>query len=78
MGPSKWRRMLWLFAFATFVEVIAYGQLAAFTPLHLPRLGVASADVAVWVGVITAGASAFGLLFLRSGERSPTATDANR
>lgn len=56
--------MLALFAFATFVEVIAYGQLAAFTPLHLPRLGVASADVAVWVGVITAGASAFGLLFL--------------
>ena len=62
--PSGWRRMLTLFTLASFVEVIAYGQLAAFTPLHLPTLGVAPEDVPVAVGLITAGVSVIGLLFL--------------
>lgn len=61
---SGWRRILTLFTLATFIEVIAYGQLAAFTPLHLPRLGVAPEDVAVAVGAISAGSSLFGILFL--------------
>ena len=56
--------MLALFAFATFVEVIAYGQLAAFTPLHLPRIGVAPDQVAFWVGAITVAANVLGLVFL--------------
>ncbi len=56
--------MLSLFTLATFVEVIAYGQLAAFTPLHLPRIGVAPGDVVRWVGPINSAANAFGLLFL--------------
>lgn len=56
--------MLVLFSLASFVEVVAYGQLNAFTPLHLPRIGVAAADVALWVGAIAAGASVFGVLFL--------------
>lgn len=56
--------MLTLFSLASFVEVVAYGQLAAFTPLHLPRVGVAAEAVPAWVGAITAGSSAFGLLFL--------------
>jgi DHA1 family multidrug resistance protein-like MFS transporter len=64
MGQSGWRRILALFALATFVEVIAYGQLAAFTPLHLPRIGVPDDQVAFWVGAITVGANALGLLFL--------------
>lgn len=62
--PSGWRRMLTLFALASFIEVIAYGQLAAFTPLHLPKLGVSASDVPVAVGLITAGANVLGLLFL--------------
>lgn len=56
--------MLGLFAFASFVEVIAYGQLAAFTPLHLPRIGVPPEQIAFWVGAITVGANVLGLLFL--------------
>lgn len=56
--------MLVLFSLASFVEVIAYGQLNAFTPLYLPRLGVPAADVALWVGAIAAGANVFGVLFL--------------
>lgn len=56
--------MLSLFTLATFVEVIAYGQLAAFTPLHLPRIGVPPSDVAAAVGAIAVGANLFGLCFL--------------
>jgi len=62
--PSGWRRMLTLFTLATFIEVIAYGQLAAFTPLHLPKIGVAPDDVPIAVGLISAGVNLFGLLFL--------------
>lgn len=61
---TGWRRLLGLFALASFVEVTAYGQLAAFTPLHLPTIGVAPAEVPFWVGAITAGANVLGLLFL--------------
>jgi len=56
--------MLVLFSVASFVEVIAYGQLAAFTPLYLPAIGVAPADVPFWVGVINSGANLFGVAFL--------------
>jgi len=56
--------MLTLFTLASFVEVVAYGQLAAFTPLHLPKIGVPPEDVPVAVGLITAGVNVIGLLFL--------------
>ena len=56
--------MLALFTLASFIEVIAYGQLAAFTPLHLPRIGVAQQDVPAAVGLISAGVNLIGLLFL--------------
>jgi MFS family permease len=56
--------MLTLFTLASFIEVIAYGQLAAFTPLHLPKIGVAPDDVPAAVGLIAVGANVFGVLFL--------------
>lgn len=62
--PSGWRRVLTLFTLASFIEVIAYGQLAAFTPLHLPKLGVAPEDVPLTLGAITVGVNVIGLLFL--------------
>ena len=64
LKPSGWRRMLTLFTLASFIEVVAYGQLAAFTPLHLPKIGVAPEDVPVAVGLISAGVNVIGLLFL--------------
>ena len=63
-SPSGWRRMLTLFTLATFIEVIAYGQLAAFTPLHLPKIGVAQEDVPAAVGLIAVSVNVVGLLFL--------------
>jgi MFS transporter, DHA1 family, multidrug resistance protein len=62
--PSGWRRMLTLFTLASFIEVIAYGQLSAFTPLHLPKIGVAPEDVPVAIGLISAGVNVIGLMFL--------------
>lgn len=61
---SGWRRILILFSVASFVEVVAYGQLNAFTPLYLPRLGVSPEDVALWVAAISAGSNVIGVLFL--------------
>ena len=53
-----------LFAIAGFFEVAAYGQLTAFTPLYLPRLGIELAAVAFWVGAITSFSNVAGLPFL--------------
>src|SRR5205809_3698270 len=70
--------MLVIFSLAGFLEVASYGQLSAFTPLYLPRIGVAAADVAFWVGVITSLPNLFGLRFLPSGARSAAGTGAKR
>ena len=56
--------MIGLFSIAGFCEVCAYGQITAFTPLHLPDIGIAANDVAFWVGAITAISSVAGLPFL--------------
>ena len=53
-----------LFAIAGFFEVASYGQVTAFTPLYLPRLGVELAAVAFWVGAITSFSNVAGLPFL--------------
>jgi MFS transporter, DHA1 family, multidrug resistance protein len=56
--------MVGLFAVAGVCEVCAYGQVSAFTPLHLPDIGVNAADVAFWVGAITSLSNVAGLPFL--------------
>src|SRR5437879_1863085 len=61
---SGWVRMTILFAIAGFFEVTAYGQVTAFTPLYLPRLGIELAAVAFWVGAITSFSNVAGLPFL--------------
>jgi MFS transporter, DHA1 family, multidrug resistance protein len=61
---SGWVRMTIVFTIAGFFEVAAYGQLIAFTPLYLPRLGIEPSGVAFWVGAITAFSSVVGLPFL--------------
>ena len=61
---SGWVRMTILFTIAGFFEVAAYGQITAFTPLYLPRLGVELSAVPFWVGAITSFSSVVGLPFL--------------
>jgi MFS transporter, DHA1 family, multidrug resistance protein len=53
-----------LFAAAGFIESAFWGHVGAFTPLHLPHLGVAGADVATWTGLSATLATLPGLPFL--------------
>jgi len=61
---TRWEWLLALFTLASFIETMFWGQMSAFTPLYLPRLGVAAAQVAAWTGLISAVAGAAGIPFL--------------
>jgi MFS family permease len=63
-GTLRWEWLLALFTLASLIETIFWGQMSAFTPLQLPRLGVAPAQVPLWTGIIAAVAGAFGIPFL--------------
>jgi DHA1 family multidrug resistance protein-like MFS transporter len=63
-GALRWEWLLALFTLASLVETIFWGQMSAFTPLQLPRLGVAPGQVPLWTGIITAVSGAFGIPFL--------------
>ncbi len=63
-SESSWVTLLTIFTFGSLVETIFYGQLSAFTPLYLPRLGIAPGSVAQWTGMITAVTGLLGLPFL--------------
>lgn len=61
---SSWGWLLGLYTVASFVEVLFWGQISAFTPLFLPHLGIRHADVRTWVGITTVVYGVVGLLFL--------------
>jgi DHA1 family multidrug resistance protein-like MFS transporter len=61
---GSWQWLLALFSVASLVETVFWGQMNAFTPLYLPRLGVAPGDVAVWTGTTVAISNAIGIPFL--------------
>jgi DHA1 family multidrug resistance protein-like MFS transporter len=53
--------VLVLFTGATLIEAMFWGQVAAFTPLHLPRLGIEPGAVARWTGISVALAALVGI-----------------
>ena len=61
---ASWVTLLTLFTFGSLIETIFYGQLTAFTPLYLPKLGIAPGSVAQWTGIIAAVTGLLGLPFL--------------
>jgi DHA1 family multidrug resistance protein-like MFS transporter len=61
---SSWVWLLAIFSFGSFIETIFYGQLTAFTPLYLPRLGVKPEEVTLWAGIIASASGILGLPFL--------------
>ncbi len=61
---SSWVWLLALFSIASFIETIFWGQMGAFTPLYLPKLGVAPEQVPTWTGAIAALSGAIGIPFL--------------
>ena len=44
---KPWLRLLALFTIANFIETTFWGQMGAFMPLYLPKLGVPIADVPI-------------------------------
>ena len=61
---SSWRYLLTLYTVACLIEAMFLGHMGAFTPLYLPRLGIAPQDVAGWTGAIVSISSLVGLPFL--------------
>ncbi|HSF81404.1 MAG TPA: MFS transporter [Anaerolineales bacterium] len=66
--PTKarkaWLGLLSLFTVGSLVETIFYGQISAFTPMHLPNLGVPFTDIPRWTGIIASVSGLIGLPFL--------------
>lgn len=60
----SWIKLLALFTLGTFIEAMLYGHLNAFTPLYLPKLGIAPEDITRWTGLITSISGIPGLIFL--------------
>ncbi len=63
-SSASWVRLLALFSAAGFIESFFFGQLSAFVPLYLPRLGIAGDQVPVWTGAIASVSGAIGIPFL--------------
>lgn len=63
-GGVAWVWLVGLFAAATFLEAMFWGQMGAFTPLYLPSLGVPAEEVTRLTGQIVAFSSLVGLPFL--------------
>lgn len=63
-APAAWIWVLGLFTIASFVEAAFLTQMMAFTPLYLPQLGIARADVVAWTGATAAIAAGLGIPFL--------------
>ena len=61
---DSWLWLLALYTLASFIEAAFWGQLGAFTPLYLPRLGIAPDQVAGWTGAIASLSSVLGLPLL--------------
>lgn len=61
---SSWLRLLVLFSAAGFIEASFWGHVGAFTPLHLPQLGVPAAEIARWTGLSASLSGVIGLPFL--------------
>jgi MFS family permease len=64
IASVSWVWVLTLFSIASFIETLFWGQMAAFTPLYLPHLGIPQADVPRWIGIIVSTSGIFGLPFL--------------
>jgi DHA1 family multidrug resistance protein-like MFS transporter len=63
-SSESWIRILVLFTLAGFVEAMFYGQVGSFTPLFLPKLGIAPDQVAYFTGLIVSVSGLIGIPFL--------------
>lgn len=57
---TSWAALTAFFAFASFVEIVLFSNLAAFTPVYLQSLGFDDAQVKFWTGILASSAMLFG------------------
>lgn len=61
---ASWTWLLGLYTAASFLETVFWGQMSAFTPVFLQKLGMAAAQIPSMVGIIAAIVGAAGIPFL--------------
>jgi MFS family permease len=61
---QSWIVLTALFAFASFLEVVLFSHLFAFTPLFLQNIGFDAEGVKFWTGILASSATALGFWFV--------------
>jgi DHA1 family multidrug resistance protein-like MFS transporter len=61
---SSWVWLLLIFTAASLIDAAFYGQIMAFTPLHLKSLGLSAEEVVTYTGLLTSLTWAVGIPFL--------------
>lgn len=60
----EWMKLTGLFALASFVEIILFSNLAAFTPVYLQHLGFDDASNKFWTGILASVGMLLGFWFV--------------
>lgn len=61
-SPGRsWRWLVAIFTICSITETLGFGHFTAFSPIYLPQLGVAPADVPRWTGILAASSIVLGL-----------------
>jgi DHA1 family multidrug resistance protein-like MFS transporter len=61
---SSWVSLTTFFALASFVEIVLFSNLAAFTPVYLKYVGFDDADVKFWTGILASVGMLLGFWFV--------------
>lgn len=63
-SEQSWVTLTALFALASFVEIILFANLAAFTPLYLQELGFGDEGIKFWTGILASAGVFLGFWFV--------------
>lgn len=61
---SSWVSLTAFFALASFVEIVLFSNLAAFTPVYLQHLGFPDSEIKFWTGILASSAMLLGFWFV--------------
>lgn len=60
----RWMTLTGLFALASFVEIILYSNLGAFTPVYLQQIGFDDSSIRFWTGILASVGMLLGFWFV--------------
>lgn len=64
VGSRAWIGLTGLFAVASFVEIVLFSNLAAFTPVYLLHLGYDDSSIKFWTGILASVSMLLGFWFV--------------